>query len=29
VDNGLSFRARGVLNSVAKKATKMSRYPRR
>ncbi len=28
VDNGLSFRARGVLNSIAKKATKMSRYPR-
>jgi prepilin-type processing-associated H-X9-DG protein/prepilin-type N-terminal cleavage/methylation domain-containing protein len=28
VNNGLSFRARGVLNSIAKKATKMSRYPR-
>jgi prepilin-type processing-associated H-X9-DG protein len=28
VSNGLSFRARGVLNSIAKKATKMSRYPR-
>lgn len=28
VDNGLSFRSRGVLNSVAKKATKMGRYPR-
>ncbi|MEX2218901.1 MAG: DUF1559 domain-containing protein [Phycisphaerales bacterium] len=28
VDNGLSFRARGLLNSIAKKATKMSRYPR-
>jgi prepilin-type N-terminal cleavage/methylation domain-containing protein/prepilin-type processing-associated H-X9-DG protein len=28
VDNGLSFRARGALNSTAKKATKMSRYPR-
>jgi len=28
VDNGLSFRARGALNSIAKKATKMSRYPR-
>jgi len=28
VDNGLSFRSRGVLNSIAKKATKMSRYPR-
>jgi prepilin-type N-terminal cleavage/methylation domain-containing protein/prepilin-type processing-associated H-X9-DG protein len=28
VDNGLSFRSPGVLNSIAKKATKMSRYPR-
>jgi prepilin-type N-terminal cleavage/methylation domain-containing protein/prepilin-type processing-associated H-X9-DG protein len=28
VDNGLSFRARFQLNSIAKKATKMSRYPR-
>jgi prepilin-type processing-associated H-X9-DG protein/prepilin-type N-terminal cleavage/methylation domain-containing protein len=28
VDNGLSFRSRGVLNSIAKKATKMGRYPR-
>jgi prepilin-type N-terminal cleavage/methylation domain-containing protein/prepilin-type processing-associated H-X9-DG protein len=28
VDNGLSFSAPGVLNSIAKKATKMSRYPR-
>jgi prepilin-type processing-associated H-X9-DG protein/prepilin-type N-terminal cleavage/methylation domain-containing protein len=28
VDNGLSFSARGVLNSIAKKPTKMSRYPR-
>lgn len=28
VCNGLSFRAPGQLNSIAKKATKMSRYPR-
>jgi prepilin-type N-terminal cleavage/methylation domain-containing protein/prepilin-type processing-associated H-X9-DG protein len=28
VDNGLSFASRGVVNSIAKKATKMSRYPR-
>jgi prepilin-type N-terminal cleavage/methylation domain-containing protein/prepilin-type processing-associated H-X9-DG protein len=28
VDNGLSFRAPGLLNSIAKKATKMGRYPR-
>jgi prepilin-type N-terminal cleavage/methylation domain-containing protein/prepilin-type processing-associated H-X9-DG protein len=28
VSNGLSFRAPGILNSIAKKATKMSRYPR-
>lgn len=28
VSNGMSFRAPGVLNSIAKKATKMSRYPR-
>jgi prepilin-type N-terminal cleavage/methylation domain-containing protein/prepilin-type processing-associated H-X9-DG protein len=28
VDNGLSFRARNTLNAIAKKATKLSRYPR-
>jgi prepilin-type N-terminal cleavage/methylation domain-containing protein/prepilin-type processing-associated H-X9-DG protein len=28
VCNGLSFRSKGVLNSIAKKATKMGRYPR-
>jgi prepilin-type N-terminal cleavage/methylation domain-containing protein/prepilin-type processing-associated H-X9-DG protein len=28
VVNGFSFRAPGVMNSIAKKATKMSRYPR-
>jgi prepilin-type N-terminal cleavage/methylation domain-containing protein/prepilin-type processing-associated H-X9-DG protein len=28
VCNGISFRARGQVNSIAKKATKMSRYPR-
>ncbi len=28
VDNGISFRARGQINDIAKKATKMSRYPR-
>jgi prepilin-type processing-associated H-X9-DG protein len=28
VDNGLSFYRAGILNSIAKKATKMSRYPR-
>lgn len=28
VDNGLSFSRPGVLNSIAKKATRMNRYPR-
>jgi prepilin-type processing-associated H-X9-DG protein/prepilin-type N-terminal cleavage/methylation domain-containing protein len=28
VDNGLSFRAPGLLNSIAKKATKLNRFPR-
>jgi prepilin-type N-terminal cleavage/methylation domain-containing protein/prepilin-type processing-associated H-X9-DG protein len=28
VNNGLSYRAPGIVNSIAKKPTKMSRYPR-